>query len=157
MDKRIKIIGRKAKEPVFTASCLFTTAVHYYETAALVQTNCPDVKGAPSLKWFKARYLLIGHAIETALKSFLFFNGRSMNNLKKKGHDLCKTLRDAKSKGFNILGVGEEKIIIDLNEHYFRKDFEYEEVDFSKLPRPLDLLALTQKILGEVKRNLLKK
>jgi len=136
VKKRVKVIGRKAKEPIFTASSLWTTALHFCESANIIQSACPDdASGAPNLKCFKARYFLLGHAIETGLKAFLFLHGRSKNNLKKrKKHDLSIALQDAESLGFSCLNDTEKALITDLNKHYFKKDFEYEEVDYSKLP-----------------------
>lgn len=72
----------------------------------------------------------------------------------RKGHNLLKALGDAKSKGFLCLNAEEENLIRDLNSHYLGKDFEYEKIDFSKLPLLQDLLELTKKILDEVEKEL---
>ena len=158
MTKRVKIIGRKAKEPILTASSLFATAVHFYESAKIIQSVCLDLKGKPNLKYFKARYFLLGHAIETGLKAFLFLNGRTKDNLKKKKqHNLSVTLADAESLGLSCLNDAEKALVADLNKHYFNKDFEYEEVDYSKLPVLLELQQLTGNILSEIKKEIKKK
>jgi len=159
MAKRVKIIGRKFREPIFTASSLLATARQFFKSAEIVQRACPNKpNGTPILNCFKARYFLLGHAIETGLKAFLFLKERSKRNLKKiKGHDLLSILKDAKSLGFLCLSTTEENMIADLNKHYFKKDFEYEEVDYSKLPVIRDLLMLTKKLLDLVEKEIKRK
>ena len=155
MAKKVTIIGGNGKEPILTASSLLITACHFSESASIIQKACPDISNnAPNLKYFKARYFLLGHAIETGLKAFLFLHGRSRKNLRdKKGHDLYKILRDAKSLGFLCLNDAEGKMITDLNKYYSNKDFEYEEMDYSRLPTIKDLQFLSKKILNEVRKE----
>ena len=153
----MKVIGRKTKEPIFTASSLLATAFQFYESAKMIQSVCPDKpNGTPNLKCFKARYFLLGHAIETGLKAFLFLHGRSIDHLKDLGHNLSGALQEAESFSFSCLNDTEESLITDLNEHYLKKYFEYEEVDYSKLPIMRELQILTGKILKEVKKEIKK-
>jgi hypothetical protein len=48
--------------------------------------------------------LLLSHGTELALKAYLLSQGVSVNELKKIGHDLRKSLNQAETKGFRQLG-----------------------------------------------------
>ena len=62
-----------------------------------------------------ARFLLIGHAVEVALKAYLLPRGWKMDDLRKRfGHDLVALLAEAKAKGFAV-GTDVEKDIGRLN------------------------------------------
>jgi hypothetical protein len=55
------------------------------------------VVGEPELK--HVAYYLICHSIELALKAFLRAKGKEMDDLKKLGHNLEATLREAERLG----------------------------------------------------------
>ena len=76
-----------------------------------------------------ARYLLMGHAVEVALKAYLLPRGWTMTRLRKHfAHDLVALLIEAKQKGL-MIGAEVEKDIIHLNHVHDNHLGRYPEYD----------------------------
>ncbi len=75
-----------------------------------------------------ASYYLYGHSLELAYKSFLYKKGMNLEQLKKIGHNLEKSLRKCREleidKSIEIDSTYLE-VVKGINKYYVTKEFEY--------------------------------
>ena len=96
-------------------------------------------------------YYLYGHSLELAYKSFLYTKGLNLEQLKKIGHNLEKSLK--KCRGLGI----EESIEIDdnylevvrgINKYYLTKEFEYMSRTAKTFPLLWEVKAVVKKTIN---------
>jgi hypothetical protein len=112
---------------------LFSLSTEYLEAAAILEQTLV-VKLNVSL----VTYFLLGHSAELLLKSFLFKQGISIENLKNNyGHNLAKLTREARKLGLsNSISL---EHVQTLSQHYVSKQTEYRQKRKASFP-PKDLL-----------------
>lgn len=82
-------------------------------------------------------YYLFFHAMELALKSFIYFKNQDEKELKKIGHDLQEVWIKAEELGIKQIftETNELKVCIDMvSEMYKGKEFEYYYSGFKRVP-----------------------
>lgn len=111
----------------------------------------------PVAPFCPAKYYLVCHSLELALKSYLSMKGEPTKNLKLDfKHNLHRILRKSKEMGLNsvvVLSEVEAGEIEKANKWYNRKGFEYFDIQNivekrSSLPDLEVLFVMTERIIG---------
>jgi hypothetical protein len=126
---------------------LWTDAKDMLKAARLVLADESMSRSSPV-------FYLAGHGIEEAFKAFLRCHGKSLEDLKKIGHNLDCALNVAISNGFEELcplTIQDKKMISAFNGYYQTKKFEYRVTGLYHLPPPKDLIDLGERMLTAIK------
>tara|TARA_R110000868_G_scaffold381115_1_gene647494 strand:- start:33 stop:479 length:447 start_codon:yes stop_codon:yes gene_type:complete len=134
-SKIFKTTGDRSEDE----STLFSLSTEFLEAAITLQ-NTPPTK----INYRSVSYYLLGHAAELSLKSFLFQQGLSSDDLKTIGHDLKRLIRKSKEK--NISKNASFEQLNKLAKLYKRKELEYRTKSLKSFPNIEDLIAETKQL-----------
>ena len=95
-------------------------------------------------------HILLMHAIELTLKSYLIWNGLSKADVERQfGHKLSKLLSEAKRKGLVLSNPGADELVRELDKYTTRAAIRY---DFHfTMPTLPNSIGIDQSILADTK------
>jgi len=120
-------------------STLFSLATEFLEAAITLQATPPT-----KINYRSVSYYLLGHAAELTLKSYLFHQGLSSDELKTIGHDLKRLIKKSKEEGISKSASFEQ--LNKLANLYKRKELEYRTKSLKTFPDIEDLTVEIQKL-----------
>jgi len=118
------------KLPDSTALGFLRVGSEYLRAAELVLPPAKTEAEAFRQRLSLSAYFLVGHAIELALKAFLFSRGLSISRLRSReyGHNLARLLTEARRRKLgNLVKLAQSEVVSVrlLDEMYSAKEFEY--------------------------------
>lgn len=140
---------KEPEEARTTPLGLWSYAKDFSEAADIIL----EKKGESAL--FPPLYYLYGHSIELALKAFLRTRGRSLDDLKKLGHDIGKIYPKAMEAGLSAevsLTTGQAEALELFSSYYMNKEFEYIKTGYKKLPTTSVLRDAADALVSGLKR-----
>src|SRR5262245_43895341 len=102
-------------------------------------------------------YFLVSRALELAFKSFLLLKGQSEAQLRRVGHDLERSLSDARTHGLDEvikLAPEHEAAVRMVNVYYLAKDLEYPTTGYKSYPEARYLLDCATQLLDRLHPHL---
>ena len=104
-------------------------------------------KGVPEWPTYCAAF----QSLENYLKSYLLRQGVTLDHVRRViGHKLKDALREAKAQGLVVsVPAHLEAAVIELSEHYTKRDFQYRGIGEWKLVDPAAVIAFVENIHAE--------
>jgi len=135
-----------------SARGLLNYAQEYYNGYKIIYNEAPR-----SVKYFNVKYYLLCHALELAMKAWLFYKGYSIKKLESLGHDLDKIAPALQKTGYTGLDGESCEIIKLANCNYCSKKLEYFCRGAMIMPGLDHLAPLTGKILADIQPTILQR
>jgi hypothetical protein len=127
-------------EDRITAKGFINFAREYFDAYKIIQTNSPKI-----LEYIHVKYYLLLHAFELVFKSELRFYSYSVKKIKYEfGHNLEKFLTELNSKHELLLDKKSMMMLIQVNQYYKSKQFEYPYIGYKELPPIVDLEGIVR-------------